>query len=143
MIPIVLQTALGQRDELKVYGDDYDTPDGTCIRDYVHVEDLAVAHERALLRLPAPGDDPFGRVYNLGTGTGNSVLEVIAACERATGTRVPYSTAPRRPGDTARLVAGADKAKSELGWSPAYASIEAVIATAWQWHKTHPRGYTP
>ena len=141
LIPIVLQAVLGQRAELKVYGDDYDTPDGTCIRDYVHVEDLARAHEGALERLLDPGEEAGGTVYNLGTGAGNSVLEVIRAAERVTGEKIAYSMAPRRPGDTARLVAGADRARRELAWTPQYETIDQVVASAWQWHHHHPRGY--
>ena len=141
LIPIVLQTPLGQRDELRVFGDDYDTPDGTCIRDYVHVEDLARAHETALLTLPEPGADAHGRVFNLGTGTGHSVLEVIRSAERVTGEKIPYSITARRPGDTARLVASADRAHTELGWSPRYTTLDDIIATAWHWHRHHPQGY--
>jgi UDP-glucose-4-epimerase GalE len=140
LIPIVLQTLLGQRDEVRVYGADYDTPDGTCIRDYVHVEDLAQAHERALERLPAEGE-PRGLLYNLGSGTGSSVREVIQAAERVTGQTVPCSMAERRAGDTARLVAASGRARGELGWSPRYESIDEVVAAAWEWHRLHPTGY--
>jgi UDP-glucose 4-epimerase len=140
LIPIVLQTLLGQRDEVRVYGADYDTPDGTCIRDYVHVEDLAQAHERALERLPAEGE-PRGLLYNLGSGTGSSVREVIQAAERVTGQPVPCSVAERRPGDTPRLVAASGGARRELGWSPRYETIDEVVAAAWEWHRLHPTGY--
>ena len=137
LIPLVLQTLIGRRDSLEVYGDDYDTPDGTCIRDYVHVEDLARAHESAVLRLGEEG----GRAYNLGTGTGSSVLEVIRAAERVTGQTVPWSLAARRPGDTARLVAAADRARAELDWVPQYGGLDAIIATAWEWLRENPDGY--
>jgi len=124
-----------------VFGDDYDTPDGTCIRDYVHVEDLARAHESALGRLPGPDADPLRLVYNLGTGTGSSVLEVIHAVERVTGKKVPYTVHPRRPGDTARLVARSDRARRELGWTPQFDTLDAVVASAWAWHQSNPDGY--
>lgn len=140
LIPIVLQTLLGQRDEVRLFGEDYDTPDGSCIRDYVHVEDLAHAHERALERLPAEGE-PRGLLYNLGSGTGSSVREVIRAAERVTGQNVPCSVAERRPGDTPRLVAASGRARRELGWTPGYRTIDEVVATAWEWHRLHPTGY--
>ena len=141
LIPIVIQTALGKRDELLVYGDDYDTPDGTCIRDYVHVEDLARAHESALARLPGSGADPLGLVYNLGTGSGSSVLEVIRSVERVSDKKVRYTVHPRRPGDTPRLVARSDRARSELGWAPQFDTLDAVVASAWTWHQRNPDGY--
>ena len=140
LIPIVIQTALGRRDELRVFGDDYDTPDGTCIRDYVHVEDLARAHGAALARLPGSGD-PLGLVYNLGTGTGSSVLEVIRSVERVSGRKVSFRVHARRPGDTARLVARSDRARAELAWTPEFDSLDAVVASAWEWHRRHPDGY--
>ncbi len=140
LIPVVLQTLLGQRDEVRLFGDDYDTPDGTCIRDYVHVEDLAQAHERVLEQLPAEGE-PRGLLYNLGSGNGSSVREVIQAAERVTGQKVPCSVAEPRPGDTARLVAASGRARHELGWTPRYETIDEVVATAWEWHRLHPSGY--
>jgi UDP-glucose 4-epimerase len=141
LIPLVLQSIAGQRGALSVYGNDYDTPDGTCIRDYVHVEDLARAHESALLRLGEGGGEPSRLVYNLGTGTGSSVLEVIQSAERVTGERVAYEQAARRPGDTARLVAGAERAKRELGWTLEYPDLDAIVTTAWEWLQKHPDGY--
>ncbi len=140
LVPILLQTLLGQRERVTVHGDDFATPDGTCIRDYVHVEDLADAHTRALdwTARAAPGE---GEAINLGTGTGHSVLEVIRACERVTGKRVPFEIGPRRPGDTARLVAGLERAERVLGWRPR-ARLDEILASAWAWHRSHPRGYT-
>ena len=143
LIPIVLQAALGKRDSLQVFGNDYDTPDGTCIRDYIHVADLADAHERAITRMPGAGAEPRGDLFNLGTGTGTSVLEVIQAAERITGRDLPYTLQPRRPGDTARLVAGSDLAASELGWELGFPGIDEIVRTAWAWHQNHPDGYGP
>ncbi len=140
LIPLVIQAVLGQRASVQVYGTDYPTPDGTCIRDYVHVDDLTRAHQSAVLRLADP-EDPAGGAYNLGTGTGSSVLEVIEAVERVTGKRVPREVTARREGDTARLVAGAGRARSELDWSPQYAQLDEVVASAWAWHRAHPDGY--
>jgi UDP-glucose 4-epimerase len=138
LIPIVLQVALGQRPSISILGDDYPTPDGTCVRDYVHVEDLATAHLAALGRLQ-PGQ---GIKVNLGTGRGYSVREVIAACRQITGHAIPASTAPRRPGDPPELVADARLAHKILGWTPQYTTIESIVETAWHWHRAHPRGYT-
>jgi UDP-glucose 4-epimerase len=137
LIPIVLQVALGQREAISIFGDDYPTPDGTCIRDYVHVEDLASAHLAALERL-APGKSIK---VNLGTGKGYSVREVIEACRRITGHPIPVKTAPRRPGDPPELVADARLARQILGWQPQYTTIESIVETAWRWHQSHPRGY--
>src|SRR6267142_4327370 len=137
LIPIVLQVALGQRSSISIFGDDYPTSDGTCIRDYVHVEDLATAHLAALERLEA------GRAIkvNLGTGRGYSVREVIDACRQITGHPISAVTAPRRPGDPPELVADARLANRLLGWKPEHTTIESIVETAWRWHKTHPRGY--
>ncbi|MEQ9407454.1 MAG: UDP-glucose 4-epimerase GalE [Fuerstiella sp.] len=137
LIPLVLQTALGQRDGLKVFGTDYPTPDGTCIRDYVHTGDLASAHLLAI----ASTDPTTREVYNIGTGTGSSVLEVIQAAERVVGKPIPYEVVDRRPGDPPALVADPTKLKTRLGWSPRYTSIQDVVATAWNWHLNHPQGY--
>ena len=136
LIPIILQVALGQREKVFIFGDDYETPDGTCIRDYIHVEDLIDAHILALKAL-----DGGNRVYNLGNGKGFSVKEVIDAARRITGHAIPAVVAPRRPGDPAVLVAGSEKIKSELGWNPRFAQIDAIIAAAWNWHQRHPAGY--
>jgi UDP-glucose 4-epimerase len=137
LIPIMLQVALGQRDQLMVFGQDYDTPDGTCIRDYVHVMDLADAHILALEALA----DGQSRVYNLGNGQGYSVLEVLESCRRVTGHPIPTQFAERRAGDLARLVADSSKIKAELGWKPQYADLDTIIQTAWKWHSSHPNGY--
>lgn len=134
IVPLVLRVALGQRDRIDIYGDDYDTPDGTCIRDYVHVADLVDAHIRALsVRASA--------VFNLGNGTGFSVKQVIEAARAVTGHPIPADIKPRRPGDPARLVAAAEKAGVELGWRPAYSGLESIVETAWTWHRAHPNGY--
>ena len=130
LIPLILQTAQGKRDSINIFGTDYDTPDGTCIRDYIHILDLAHAHALALKRLQDGGESA---IYNLGTEQGRSVREVIATCERVSGKPVNVIECPRREGDPARLVASAAKAKRELGWKPAYESLEEIIATAWRW----------
>ena len=137
LIPIVLQVALGQREKIMIFGDDYPTPDGTCIRDYVHIVDLASAHLAALERLQ-PGK---GIKVNLGTGRGYSVKEVIAACRRITEHPIPAAIAPRRPGDPPELVADARLANQVLGWTPKFATIESIVETAWNWHRQHPRGF--
>jgi UDP-glucose 4-epimerase len=138
LIPIVLQVALGQRPAITVFGDDYPTPDGTCIRDYVHVDDLGAAHLKALDRL----QDGQGICVNLGTGRGNSVRQVIDACRQITGHAIPEVMGTRRPGDPPELVADARLANQLLDWTPQYTRIEDIIATAWNWHRTHPHGYT-
>jgi UDP-glucose 4-epimerase len=137
LIPIVLQVALGQRDAITIFGDDYPTPDGTCIRDYIHVDDLATAHLKALDRLQ-PGEV---LQLNLGTGRGYSVREVIDACRRVTGHAIPEKVGPRRPGDPPELVADSRLAQRVLEWKPAYTDVEAIVKTAWRWHQAHPRGY--
>ena len=137
LIPLVLQTALGQRDKILIFGDNYPTPDGTCIRDYVHTSDLATAHR---LAIEATGPET-AEVFNIGTGIGHSVKEVIAACEKVVGHPIPQELTVSRPGDPPRLVANASKLKSQLGWTPAYTNIEDTIATAWEWHRRHPNGY--
>jgi UDP-glucose 4-epimerase len=137
LIPLVLQVALGHRESIQVFGNDYPTADGTCIRDYIHVEDLASAHLAALEKL-----EP-GRVLevNLGTGVGNSVLEVIEACRKVSGHPIPVVMSPRRAGDLPELVAECSLAKALLGWEPRYRRIEDIVQTAWNWHRSHPRGY--
>ncbi|MEO2090463.1 MAG: UDP-glucose 4-epimerase GalE [Gemmataceae bacterium] len=137
LIPLVLQVALGQRPHVSVFGTDYPTPDGTCVRDYVHVEDLAEAHVLALDKI-TPG---CKLAYNVGTGTGNSVREVIRTCEQVTGKPIAVQEAPRRPGDPPVLVAAGDKIRTELGWAPKYPDLKAIVETAWRWHKGHPKGY--
>ena len=135
LIPNLLKVALGQSTHCDIFGTDYPTPDGTCIRDYIHIADLADAHIRAL----APGRQGF---YNLGNGSGYSVREVIAACEKISGHPITAVEKPRRPGDPPRLVADATKANTELGWRPKYPLIEDIVATAWAWQQQHPNGYT-
>jgi UDP-glucose 4-epimerase len=134
LIPNVLKVALGQAVDCDVFGTDYPTPDGTCLRDYVHVEDLAQAHLAAL-------DFPGSGFFNLGNEIGCSVLEVLKACESVTGRKIPFRAQPRRPGDPPRLVASAAKARQELGWSPRHAKLEEIIDSAWKWHCQHPSGY--
>ncbi len=137
LIPIVLQVALGQREHVSIYGEDYPTPDGSCIRDYIHIADLASAH---LLALEALEDRPV-MVYNLGNGAGYSVREVIETARRVTEHEIPAISAPRRPGDAARLVADASRIRDELGWGPRIPSLEMIISSAWAWHSSHPQGY--
>jgi UDP-glucose 4-epimerase len=138
LIPIVLQTALGQRERIGIFGDDYPTPDGTCIRDYIHVDDLADAHLRALdLLKPASNLQ-----LNLGTGQGHSVRSVIEACRKITGHPIPTTIEARRAGDPAELVADSSLAQKVLGWKPVYTEIESIVATAWKWHSSHPHGYS-
>lgn len=136
LIPLVLQVALGQRDQITIFGDDYDTPDGTCIRDYIHVVDLAEAHILALEAL-----DGGSRKYNLGNGRGYSVKEVIDTAREITGHPIPTVTGPRRPGDPDILIAGSERITRELGWQPRYPGLRDMIATAWQWHQANPDGY--
>lgn len=137
LIPLVLQAALGQRSAIEVFGADYPTPDGTCVRDYIHVDDLADAHLLALEAL-APGKQLR---YNLGTGRGYSVREVIRAAEEVTGKKVGVKEGPRRAGDPPVLVAASEKVQRELGWRPKYTDLRSVVETAWKWHRAHPKGY--
>ncbi len=137
LIPLVLRVPLGQRDSANIYGTDYPTPDGTCIRDYIHIADLVSAHLLALEGL-AESDR---LIYNLGTGHGYSVREVIDTARQVTGHPVPVHELPRRPGDSARLVASSHKIKRDLGWKPQHDNLREIIASAWQWHQTHPNGY--
>lgn len=138
LIPLVLKSALPGGRPLSVYGDDYPTPDGTCIRDYIHVCDLADAHIKALSHLLSGGESD---VFNLGNGEGFSVLEIIEAARLVTGRELPARVATRRPGDPARLVACADKAKRVLGWEPRHTEVKEIIADAWRWHSAMPGGY--
>ncbi|MBU3189424.1 UDP-glucose 4-epimerase GalE [Clostridium bowmanii] len=138
LIPLILQVALGQREKIMIFGDDYDTEDGTCVRDYVHVTDLANAHLLAVERLRR-GEDSV--ICNLGNGKGFSVKEVIETTRKVTGLKIKAEMAPRRAGDPAVLIASSDKAKNILGWAPKYDSLQTIIETAWQWHKGHPDGY--
>lgn len=138
LIPLVLATALGQRPAVQIYGTDYPTRDGTCIRDYVHVSDLAEAH---LLAVKALAAGVPSNTYNLGNGEGFSVREVVACAERVTGRKLPVVEAPRRPGDPPVLVASSARAVAELGWHPKYADLETIVSTAWEWHRHHPHGF--
>lgn len=134
LIPNVLFVAQGRKAEIELYGTDYETPDGTAVRDYVHVSDLAEIHKQAV-------EQPVTGAFNLGTGSGHSVREVIAACEKVTGRAIPVRECPRRPGDPPVLVAATAMARRELGWSPRFVDVEETIRTAWQWHENHPDGY--
>ncbi|MGG0838096.1 UDP-glucose 4-epimerase GalE [Bacillus paralicheniformis] len=138
LIPIILQVALGKRDKIMIFGDDYPTPDGTCIRDYIHVMDLVDAHILAVERLRKGGEST---VYNLGNGTGFSVKEVVETARKVTGCTIPAEVAERRAGDPAQLIASSEKAVKELGWQPKYAELETIIDSAWKWFKAHPNGY--
>jgi UDP-glucose 4-epimerase len=138
LIPLVLQVALGQRQQISVFGSDYPNPDGTAIRDYIHIADLGQAHILALKYLSEGGESTK---INLGNGSGYSVLEVIDTARRITGHEIPAKMEPRREGDPSRLIAVADKARNLLGWNPKYPELESIIQTAWDWHKAHPHGY--
>ena len=138
LIPLAIDAATGKRPALQVFGTDYPTPDGTCLRDYVHVDDLSRAHIAVFDKLDKPGTALF---YNLGTGTPTSVREVIRAVEKVTGKKVPYTEAPRRAGDPPALYADSSKAKQELGWKIKFPDIESIVATAWKWHASHPDGF--
>lgn len=138
LIPLILQVPNGKRETISIYGTDYDTPDGTCIRDYIHVTDLAQAHILAVQYLNNGGESD---IFNLGNGVGYSVREVIETTRKVTGHPIPATETSRRAGDPARLVASSEKAKSVLGWKPVHDSLEEIIASAWNWHKNHPNGY--
>ncbi|GAA0420832.1 UDP-glucose 4-epimerase GalE [Agaribacter marinus] len=138
LVPIILQVALGQRDAITIFGEDYDTDDGTCIRDYVHVEDLIQAHILALDYVQNGGKSD---VFNLGSNTGFSVKQMIDSARRITGKSIPVKTGERRAGDPAVLIASSKKAKEVLGWKPMRTSIETILSDAWKWHTTHPNGY--
>lgn len=138
LIPIVLQAALGKRDAIQIFGDDYETSDGSCVRDYIHVTDLAMAHMLALKSLRAGGGS---RIYNLGNGKGFSVKEVVQLARKVTGVNIKEAIVPRRAGDPAVLVASSEKIRRELKWEPKYNDLATIIETAWKWHKNHPDGY--
>lgn len=137
LIPLVLQVALGQRDCIRIFGDDYDTPDGTCVRDYIHVADLARAH---ILAFEALAKEPVLH-YNLGNGAGFSVREIVETARRITGRDIPSEIAPRRPGDPAILIADSGKIRDELGWKPEFDTLDSIVESAWNWHRRHPDGY--
>lgn len=138
LIPLILQVPNGQRDAIMIFGDDYDTPDGTCIRDYIHVTDLASAHILAVEYLMNGNDS---NIFNLGNGVGFSVKEVIETARTVTNDPIKAVLSPRRSGDPARLIASSEKAKQVLGWKPLYTELDHIIASAWNWHKNHPQGY--
>lgn len=137
LIPLILQVALGQRPNIKVFGADYPTPDGSCIRDYIHVDDLAEVHLRAVEGIAGPGFS----AYNVGTGFGQSVLDVIGAARKVTGHPIPAEVVERRPGDPPGLYADPRRVMSAYNWKPRYTDIAELVATAWRWHKSHPNGY--
>ncbi|MGE5642931.1 MAG: UDP-glucose 4-epimerase GalE [Byssovorax cruenta] len=137
LIPLVLQVPLGKRESANIYGTDYSTPDGTCIRDYIHIADLVSAHLLALEGLR----EHDRLIYNLGSGNGYSVREVIETARQVTGHPIPAHELPRRPGDSARLVASSEKIKRELGWEPEHDNLQEILSSAWQWHQSHPKGY--
>ena len=138
LIPIILQTALGQREKMFIFGDDYDTPDGTCVRDYIHVTDLADAHIKALEKLFKTNESG---IYNLGNGKGFSVKEVIEKAKKVTGKDFKVEIEARRNGDPSTLIASSEKAIKELGWKPKFNTLDKIIETAWNWHKDHKNGY--
>lgn len=139
LIPLILQVPLGQREYISIFGDDYDTSDGTCIRDYIHVTDLAQAHILAVDYLMKGNES---NIFNLGNGVGFTVKEVIDTARKVTGHEIPARIAERRAGDPARLIASSDKARQVLLWKPEHADLEEIISTAWNWHKNHPNGYS-
>ncbi|MEG6567527.1 UDP-glucose 4-epimerase GalE [Thermoanaerobacterium saccharolyticum] len=138
LIPLILQVPLGKREFIEIYGDDYDTKDGTCVRDYIHVTDLADAHILALNKLRK---DSSSAIYNLGNGEGFTVNEVVETARKVTGHSIPAKVVARRPGDPAKLVASSDKIMSELGWNPKHNTLEEIIESAWRWHKSNPNGF--
>ncbi|MDI3310771.1 MAG: UDP-glucose 4-epimerase GalE [Thermoanaerobacterium sp.] len=138
LIPLILQVPLGKREFIEIYGDDYDTKDGTCVRDYIHVTDLADAHILALNKLRK---DSSSAIYNLGNGEGFTVNEVVETARKVTGHSIPARVVARRPGDPAKLVASSDKIMSELGWNPKHNALEEIIESAWRWHKSNPNGF--
>ena len=138
LIPLILQVPLGQRESISIYGDDYPTSDGTCIRDYIHVTDLAQAHILAVEYLMKGNDS---NIFNLGNGIGFTVKEVIDTARKVTEHPIPATITPRRAGDPAQLIASSDKARSVLGWNPQHADLEEIISSAWKWHSTHPQGF--
>ena len=137
LIPVVLQVALGQRPAVTVFGDDHPTPDGTCVRDFIHVLDLAQAHILTMEALDRTGS----RTYNLGNGHGFSVMQVIETCRQVTGHPIPYTIGPRRAGDPATLIASSERIRQELGWQPRFTNLEEIVRSAWEWHRHHPHGY--
>ena len=138
LVPLTLMVAAGRREKLKIFGGDWATRDGTCVRDYVHTDDLALAHQLAVEVADRPG---VIREYNLGSGTGTTILEVLRACEKAVGRAIPHEVVDRRPGDPGILIATPERVTRELGWMPRYPDIDSIVETAWRWHGSHPDGY--
>lgn len=138
LIPLILQVPLGKRESISIFGNDYPTKDGTCVRDYIHVDDLAQAHAKAVAYLMNGGESD---IFNLGNGLGFTVNEIIETARKVTGHPIPAVVAPRRAGDPAILIASSEKAKKVLGWKPEKADPESIIASAWNWHKNHPNGF--
>ena len=138
LIPLILQVPLGKREKIYIFGEDYDTPDGTCIRDYIHVSDLAAAHVLALKALEGGAER---EAYNVGNGSGFSVREVIEVAREVTGHPIPSEIKPRRPGDPARLIASSEKLKTQLGWTPQHPDLRQIVGSAWEWYRNHPNGY--
>ena len=139
LIPLAIKAAMGKGNALTVFGEDYPTPDGTCLRDYIHVDDLSHAHILALEKLEAPSTR---LEYNVGVGNPYSVMDIIRSVERVSGLKVPYSVGPRRAGDPPALYADASKIRNELGWKPKYDKLDDIVASAWKWHSTHPDGFS-
>ena len=139
LVPLILQVAAGKRDRLAVYGKDYDTPDGTCIRDYIHILDLAEAHLLAMKKLRK--SESASMVFNLGNNRGFSVLDIIRVAEKVTGKKIPFTVGERREGDPPVLVASSDRIRQELGWTPRFPEVEQIVESAWRWHNAHPNGY--
>ncbi len=137
LIPLILQAAVGRIPKVMIFGYDWPTPDGSCVRDFVHTDDLGAAHQKVVENL-GPG---IGRIYNVGTGSGSTVLQVLKACEKAVGRPIPHEIVGRRPGDPPVLVATSDRLRKELGWSPRYPDIQQIVDTAWRWHRENPNGY--
>lgn len=137
LIPLLIRTALGKRDKIGIFGSDYETKDGTCVRDYIHVRDIALAHILALDNLNRKPNEK----YNLANGNGFTNLEVLRTVEKISGKTIPFELMDRRPGDPDRLVASAQKVRQDLGWNPSYASLEDIVSSAWEWHLAHPDGY--
>jgi UDP-glucose 4-epimerase len=142
LIPRILQVALGRAENVNIFGTDYPTADGTCVRDYIHVSDLARAHLLALQALEKSGENSRPLIYNLGNGQGFSVREVVNVARKVTGHAIPVIELPRRAGDPAALIASSEKIRSELGWQPKFADLASILETAWQWHRAHPDGYS-
>ena len=138
LIPLILQVPNGQRESIAIFGEDYDTKDGTCVRDYIHVTDLAQAHILAVKYLAEGGES---NIFNLGNGVGFTVKEVIDTARKVTGDEIKAVVSPRRAGDPAQLIASSDKARTVLGWKPEHDDLEEIIASAWKWHSTHPNGF--